>query len=310
MYDLVCIGEILVDLTQTGLDAQGIPQFSAYPGGAPANVAVAAGRLGAKCAFCGKVGQDEMGSLLVRTLKDNSVDASAVLFDQQPTTMALVSLTPEGERSFRFFRGADLLLDVDDVIHHLPVNTKLLHFGAVSLTAGNCRSATVLAVREARAHGAVISFDPNYRSFLWPSEESALQWMFLPLPMVDILKVSEEELSMMTGTADPAEGCKLLSKYNIPLILVTLGAQGVFYCRNGHTGHVPSVPTKVVDTNGAGDTFLGAVLSRLSQRPGAPLDGLEASELEDILAFANRAAAFTCAHSGAIPGMPHREDLI
>lgn len=309
MFDLVSVGEILIDLTQTSLDAQHIPQYSAYPGGAPANTVVAASRLGAKCAFLGKVGQDQLGSFLIHTMEENGVDTTAVLRDETPTTMAIVSLSPEGERSFHFLRGADQMFNTSDVATHLPTQTRLFHFGCVSLTAAPCRSATIFAAREAKANGAVVSFDPNYRSLLWPSEESALQWMFLPLPLVDILKLSDEELRLMTGTKDPAEGCERLADYNVPLILVTLGECGVYYCWQGKTGLLPAVPTQVADTNGAGDSFLGAVLSRLAKRPNGPLVELDVPELEDILSFANRAASWTCAHSGAIPALPRLSDL-
>ena len=309
MFDLISVGEILIDLTQNGVDTQHIPQFSAYPGGAPANVAVAASRLGAHCAMLGKVGSDELGNFLVRTLNNNEVDTSMVYCEDSPTTMAVVALSDEGEDSYRFVRGADQMLNTEDVAKSLPIQAKLFHFGSVSLTAGPSRAATVFAVREAKAKGAVTSFSPTYREFLWPSAESALQWMFLSLPVVDILKLSEEELFMMTGTKDPVLGCQALESHNVPLVLITLGEKGAFFRWQGQTGLVPGVPTQVIDANGAGDCFIGAVLSRLAQRPEGPLTNLTVPELEEILAFANRAAAWTCAHSGAIPAMPYPKDL-
>lgn len=310
MFDLVSVGEILIDLTQTGIDQQNTPLFAAYPGGAPANVAVAASRLGARCAFLGKVGKDGLGNSLVRTLTDNGVDTSGVRYGEQATTMAVVTVSPGGERSFRFLRGADQELDTHEIAEPLLAQTKILHFGTVSMTPGPSRSATVFAARQAKAKGAVISFDPNYRAPLWPSAESALQWMYLPLPIVDILKLSDEELCMMTGTKDPELGCQALADQNVPLMLVTLGEQGVFYCWQGQTGQISGIPTQVADTNGAGDSFLGAVLSRLAQRPQGPLTSLTRSELEEILTFANRAAAWTCSRSGAIPAMPYQADLL
>ena len=309
MHDIISIGEILIDLTQIGSDAHGNGLFAAYPGGAPANVAVAAARLGASCFFLGKVGRDGFGDSLIRTLQENSVDTSGICRGDLPTTLAAVTISPQGERSFRFLRGADQTLTTREVEQHLPSQATFLHFGSVSLTAGLSRAATIYAVRQARANGSLISFDPNYRAALWPSLESATQWMTLPLSMVDLLKVSEEELLLLTGTEDLEQGAMALSKRGIRLVLVTLGAKGVFYRWEGHSGLVPGFSVKVADTNGAGDTFLGAVLSRLARRPGGPLAGLQTVELEEILVFANRAAALTCSRSGAIPAMPSLEEL-
>lgn len=310
MPDVTSVGELLIDLTQVGIDAQGNSLFAAYPGGAPANVAVASSKLGASCAFLGKVGEDSFGDTLVHALRSHGVDSSGVCRADQPTTLATVTLSSQGERSFQFIRGADQMLSTQDVEDHLPKSTRFLHFGSVSLTAGPSRSATLFAARQARAAGALISFDPNYRPALWPCQESALQWMVLPLPLVDIIKLSDEELPLLTGTDDLEEGSLLLSRRGIRLILVTLGAKGVFYRFGSSAGLVPGIPVQVADTNGAGDTFLGAVLSRLSLRPGCPLDALSIPQLEEILVFANRAAAFTCSRSGAIPAMPTLEELL
>ena len=309
MTDLTTIGEILIDLTQVGTDPSGTGLFAAYPGGAPANVAVAAARLGLNCAFLGKVGADGLGESLLRTLEDNGVDRSGVCIGEQATTMAVVTLSPSGERSFRFLRGADQELSVSEIDPAQLANTKILHFGTVSLTAGPSRSATIYAARQARQMGALISFDPNYRAPLWPSQESALQWMTIPLPLVDVLKVSDEELPLMTNTHDLEEGTLQLSRQGIPLILVTLGEKGVYYRWQNRTGLIPGVPVTVADTNGAGDTFLGAVLSRLAKRTPGPLENLSVGELEEILSFANRAAALTCSRSGAIPAMPTLAEL-
>ena len=154
-----------------------------------------------------------------------------------------------------------------------------------------------------------MSYDPNYRQALWNSEAEAVEWMKKPLPLVDILKISEEELPLVTGTADLAEGTNILQDLGITLVLVTLGGDGAFYRLGDHIGHVPGVKTTIADTNGAGDTFLGAVLSRLCRRGEKPLAGLTAEEVESVLAFANRAAAKTCSRSGAIPAMPTLAEL-
>lgn len=307
--DVTAIGEILIDLTQTGVNAAGVPQFSANPGGAPANVAVAAARLGAKSAFWGKVGDDGFGNYLRKVLTDNGVDASGLRTGSQPTTMAVVSVDEAGERSFRFLRGADRDICPEEVDEDRVLRSKILHFGSVSLTAGMSRSATIFAARTAHKNGGLVSYDPNYRPALWRSEAEAAEWMRVPLPLVDVIKLSEEELPLLTGSSDLEEGSRLLAEQGISLVLVTLGGAGSFCRWQGECFTVPGVSVKVTDTNGAGDTFLGAVLSRLSRRGERPLEGLTGAELRDILDFANRAAALTCARSGAIPAMPLLDEL-
>ncbi len=307
--DVTAIGEILIDLTQTGVNAAGVPQFSANPGGAPANVAVAAARLGAKSAFWGKVGDDGFGAYLRRVLKDNGVEASGLRTGSQPTTMAVVSVDETGERSFRFLRGADRDICPEEVDEDAVLGTKILHFGSVSLTAGMSRSATIFAARTAHKRGGLVSYDPNYRPVLWANQAEAAEWMTIPLPLVDIIKLAEEELSLLTGTTDLEEGTRILEERGLSLIMVTLGGEGVFCRWKGASWHQPGMPVKVADTNGAGDTFLGAVLSRLCRRGEKPLEGLTQAELKDVLAFANRAAAFTCSRSGAIPAMPTLAEL-
>ena len=309
MTEITTIGEVLIDLTQTGVNGQNVPVFAANPGGAPANVAVATARLGASAAFIGKVGRDGFGAYLTGVLTENGVDASGVRADETPTTMAVVTVAASGERSFRFVRGADSALTPEEVDTRLVEGTKVLHFGSVSLTAAPARSATLFAARHAREHGVLVSYDPNYREALWGSQEEAVEWMRTPLPLVDVLKLSDEELPLLTGTDDPEEGSRRLADQGVSLVLLTLGAGGAFYRWQGRTGQVPGVATTVADTNGAGDTFLGAVLSRLVRRGEKPLEGLTAPELEEILAFANRAASKTCSRSGAIPAMPTLAEL-
>lgn len=307
--DITAIGEILIDLTQTGINGQGVPIFAANPGGAPANVAVAAARLGASSMFLGKVGRDGFGAYLRRVLEENGVDTAGLKTGERATTMAVVSVAPDGEREFRFVRGADRDLSPDEVEENTLAETKVLHVGSVSLTPGLARCATIFAARQAHRSGTLVSYDPNYRTSLWKNREEAIQWMSIPLPLVDIIKLSEEELPMLAGTADLEEGSRRLEERGISMILVTLGAKGSFCRWQGQTCFVPGVPTQVADTNGAGDTFLGAVLSRLCGRGERPLEGLTLEELREILTYANRAAALTCSRSGAIPAMPTAEEL-
>ena len=284
--DIVTIGEVLIDLTQTGKDERGIPQFAANPGGAPANLAVAAARLGAQTAFIGKVGADAFGRYLKEVLAENKVDVSGMAVDADyPTTIAVVSVDATGERNFSFYRSAnaDVMLSKEDISEGALKAAKIVHFGSVSLTADPSRTATLDAAARAKKLGAVITYDPNYRANLWKNKEDAIAQMKAPLPLVDILKVSDEELPLLTGTTDCESGTAQLAQNGIRLIFVTLGANGVFYRFGDKTGHVAGVPCKVGDTNGAGDTFFGAALSKLCKEE---LDTLTVDKLESILAFA------------------------
>ena len=302
--DILTIGEILIDLTQTGRDEKGIPQFAANPGGAPANLAVAAAKLGAQTAFIGRVGDDAFGRYLTEVLRENGVDASGVAVDKTyPTTMAVVSVDARGERDFSFYRSAnaDVMLSAGDIPDAALRQAKLVHFGSVSLTADPSRAATLDAVRRAKAMGKTITYDPNYRANLWPDADTAVAQMKAPLGLVDILKLSDEELPLLTGTTDCAAGTAALAEQGVKLIFVTLGPDGVFYRLGEKTGHVPGVRCTVGDTNGAGDTFFGAALSKLCKED---LAALTPEKLEPILAFANKAASITTSRHGAIPAMP------
>lgn len=310
MIDITAVGEILIDLTQSGTNELGIPVFAANPGGAPANLAVAASRLGASSAFIGKVGTDSYGTFLRNTLIENNVDVSGMVVDQvNRTTLAVVAVDKAGERTFSFYRdpSADVNLRAEEISEEQLKNTRFLHFGSVSLTTDPARTATLYAAETAKKHGAIISYDPNYRASLWSDEATAIQRMLEPLPMVDVLKVSDEELPLLTGTEDLAEGSAMLAAKGIRLVLVTLGANGAYYRFGAHTGHIPGVKVKVGDTNGAGDTFFGATLAQLAKLEN--LDALTPETLETILTVSNRAAAITTSRHGAIPAMPTAEEV-
>ena len=260
-------------------------------------------------AFVGKTGQDEFGSYLRRVLAEHGVDVTGLHTDRSPTSLAVVSVSPGGERSFRFMRGADTNLSPDEIDEGWVDRSKVLHFGSVSLTAGMSRSATIFAARRAHKTGKLVSYDPNYRPSLWRGREEAMQWLQIPLPLAGLVKMSQEELPLLTGSEDLERGSQILEDMGIRLVVVTLGDRGAFYRWRGRTGLVPGVDVEAVDTNGAGDTFLGALLYRLTRRGDSPLEGLTVSELEEALDFSNRAAALTCTRPGAIPAMPTLEEL-
>lgn len=313
MYDITAIGEILIDLTQSGISDTGIPIYSANPGGAPANVAVAASKLGAKSAFIGKIGDDAYGKFLIDTLKKNQVVTDGVVIDKSAnTTLAIVSVSEGGERSFSFYRKncADTRLSENEISDEQLKNTRILHFGSLSLTDEPSKSATVSSVCRAKDYGATITYDPNYRESLWNSRNEAVKGMKELLGLVDILKISDEELPMLSGTDDLNSGTKILyDTYAIKLILVTLGEKGAYYRFNDCCGIVNGVKVKAADTNGAGDTFFGAFLSRMAAENKFDVSALTEEKIRHMLEFANRAAALTTSRSGAIPAMPSLDEL-
>jgi fructokinase len=315
MADIITLGELLIDMTQDGTDEQGNGRFTAYPGGAPANVAVAAARLGADTGFIGKVGDDSFGRSLAETLRKEGVNTDGLFVsDSVPTTMAIVSVDASGEREFSFYRnpGADTQLTTEEAVSVIENDLPLiLHAGSLSMTTSPSREACEEALRFAKERGVIISYDPNYRAALWDTEENAVAMMKKLLPLADILKVSDEEMLMLTGTEDFEEGSLVLSGYGPRLVLVTLGSQGVFVRYGEYAEVVPGFRVKVADTNGAGDTFLGAMLAQIAGRSekGDLLGGLDAETLRDYLTYANRAASLTCSRHGAIPAMPTAEEM-
>ena len=311
MTDIITLGELLIDLTQNGADENGNGKFTAFPGGAPANVAVAASRLGATAGFIGKVGNDAFGRSLADTLKKDNVDISGLFFDdEEPTTMAIVAVDESGEREFSFYRnpGADTQLTVEEAVGALSKGIpKILHVGSLSMTTSPAKEACEEAVKYAKENGAAISYDPNYRAALWDSEERAIGMMKSLLPYADILKVSDEEMVMLTGSEDFEEGSRILSEYGAGLVMVTLGADGVFVRMGEKSATVPGFSVKVADTNGAGDTFLGAMLMQIATGRSEADDNW--TQLLEMVRYANKAASLTCSRHGAIPAMPDLSEM-
>lgn len=305
MAAITSIGEILIDLTQIGVTFTGVPEYAAYPGGAPANLAVAAARLGADVSFIGKVGNDSFGELLRRTLEENNVDTDYLYTDEtEKTTLAVVSREEGGENSFTFYRspGADSLLTQKEAAAGLAKSPRILNFGSVTLTEEPAKSAVLVTAAMARRMGAIVTFDPNYRANLWPSEADAVYTIKQALPLCDLVKLNVEELLLLTGTSDLEKGAAELTDMGIIMVLITLGSRGVYYRYHGQTGIIPAFPRKVTDTNGAGDTFFGAVLAKFSRMDLST--HIPIPQLEEILLFANKAAAIQVSRSGAIPAMP------
>ncbi len=311
-YDIVAIGECLFDLVETEGEGTDAPVFCAKAGGAPANVLAMAVKLGGRCAFIGKAGYDSFGMRLREAYDRAGIDTRGMLLDARyPTTLAFVQLDKRGERAFSFYRdhGADTMLCVEEVPENMVENTRIMHFGSVSLTREPCRAATVSAVRRAKASGALISYDPNYRPLLWEDEGTAVHEMRSRLPLTDIVKVSEEEMVLLTGTEDVSLGSLRLAEQGPVLVFVTLGETGAVYRRGDLCGYIPAYTVNTVDTTGAGDAFMGAVLRQLSGMGREDLTRLSEEELAAMTRFACAAGALVTTAHGAIPAMPSREEI-
>lgn len=312
MFDVVALGELLIDFTPAGIADNGSALFARNPGGAPANVLAASSRLGAKTSFIGKVGNDDFGRFLRDTLVEIGVDTrNLVLTDEVHTTLAFVHLDPSGDRSFSFYRkpGADVMLRKEELNLDLLKQTGILHFGSLSLTDEPCRSATFKAVQTAKDAGAVISYDPNYRAPLWDSKEEAVKQMKSGFSYADIVKISEEELTLLTGETDFDAGARTLQKQGVTLVMVTLGKKGAYYRLGEHSNILPTYDVHTIDTNGAGDAFTGAVHFGLKGKSVDEIRRMTPREIEDILDYANAVGSIVTSKSGAIPAMPSPNEV-
>ena len=310
MIDVTALGELLIDFTPCGRSEAGQNLFEQNPGGAPANVLTAVSRLGGSTAFMGKVGNDMHGKLLEKTLQDNGINTeNLILDDGYFTTLAFVSLE-NGERSFSFARkpGADTQLRKEEIREDLLKESFIFHFGSLSLTDEPARSATIYAAQQAKAAGTVISYDPNYRAPLWKDEETAKEQMRSVIPLVDIMKISDEETLLLTDHADPEEAAKALIAQGVDCVVVTLGSEGALLCTKDLSVRVPSRAAEVVDTTGAGDSFWGGLLYCLSRDHVRP-EELTAEQAESYLIYANTVAGLCVGKRGAIPAMPSGEEV-
>ncbi|MBQ5675322.1 MAG: carbohydrate kinase [Lachnospiraceae bacterium] len=309
-YDVVALGELLIDFTQSGSSEQGNGLFEACPGGAPCNVLAMLSKLGKKTSFIGKVGQDPFGLLLKSTLEEVKIDTTGLKFDEKvPTTLALVHTLADGDRDFSFYRnpGADMMLTEGDVDTDLIKQTKIFHFGTLSMTHDNIKKATQKAITEAKKEGVLLSFDPNLRPSLWDSLGHAKEAMEYGCSVCDILKISDNEIQFISGKEDYEEGIAyLLDKYQISLILLTLGKDGSRAYYKGMRVEVNGFLCNAIETTGAGDTFCGCVLNYVIDHG---IHGLTKVELEQMLAFANGAAALITTRKGALKAMPERAEV-
>lgn len=306
---VVSLGELLIDFValESGVSVGDVHSFQKAPGGAPANVAVAVARLGWPSAFLGQVGDDPFGHFLAQTLTDQAVNVDGLRFSQAARTMlAFVSLAADGDRSFMFYRhpSADMLMEPGDLALDQIDSADIFHFGSITLISEPARSATIAAVDYARQQGKRISYDPNLRLALWPAEASARDGLLSGLDWAHIVKISEEEVVFLTGESDIAP----LWRPDMQMIVVTRGADGsTMHLRDGRSFDHPGYVVDAVDTTGAGDSFVGALLTEILRQER---DHGSLAQPETILPFANAAGALTTLKRGAIMSMPSREDVL
>lgn len=305
---LAAIGELLIDFTPAA--SAGNPMFEQNPGGAPANVLAAFTKLGGHTAMLGMVGEDMFGRYLRGVLRDTGIeDRGLKTTADAETTLAFVSIAPDGNRDFAFYRrpGADTQLAWTDVDTTILDECAILACGSLSQTTEPSRSATQQAVAYARAQGKTIAYDPNWRPSLWADQDAGIAAMRAGLPYADILKVSDEEAALLTGEHDWARAAEMLAAYGPRAVFVTLGADGCYYRLAGVEGHVPGYAVRAVDTTGSGDAFFGAALWRIDALGG--LDVVTAADAPRIARFANAAGALCATRRGAIPAMPTAEEI-
>ena len=311
MYDVVTLGELLIDFAAISEDGDGYPTMAAHPGGAPANFLAALAKYGAKTAFLGKVGCDAFGDMLCGTLQKADIDIRGIVRDPEVfTTLAFVTLDEQGERSFSFARkpGADTRLTFDEVNLDLIDEARAFHFGTLSLTDDPARLATVRAVEYAKIRGKLITFDPNLRKPLWDNLDRARNEMLWGLSRAHVVKISDDEVDFLWGCS-PEEGAdRLLKEYGVRLAMVTMGPRGCILKNKKASCHVAPPKLTAVDTTGAGDIFGGSALSRILQYDKDPADFGE-KELVDIARFATAAASLSTTRPGGITSVPERGEV-
>ena len=311
IYDVTALGELLIDFTENGTSAQGNPLLEANPGGAPCNVLAMLEKLGKKTAFIGKVGKDMFGEQLKTAVEEVGIDTRNLVMDEEVhTTLAFVHTYPDGDRDFSFYRnpGADMMLKKEEVDEDLIRGAKIFHFGTLSSTHEGVREATRYAIDVAKEAGCIVSFDPNLRPPLWKSLDEAKAEIEYGLSKCDILKISDNEVEFLFGTTDYDEGARLIrEKYQIPLVLITLGKDGSrAYYHGRKVEAAPFLQEHTIETTGAGDTFCASTLNYVLDHG---LENLTDENLKELLTFANAAASLITTKKGALRVMPTKKEV-
>ncbi|MBV7508376.1 carbohydrate kinase [Bacillus sp. sid0103] len=311
---VICIGELLIDFFCTDVDIDLVEgrRFEKQAGGAPANVCAAIVKLGGRASFCGKVGNDPFGHFLKKTLDEVNVDTSMLIFDDEhQTTLAFVSLKANGERDFVFNRGADAFLTENDLDKQRIMKSKILHFGsATALLVDPFRTNYLNMMQAARDEGKFISFDPNFRHDLWKGRnDHFIDLTKKGIAIADFVKVSDEELKIITGADVLTEGIAALHQIGAKAAAVTLGKKGTLISNGQQIDTVPSIEVESIDSTGAGDAFVGATLYQLAgeKEPKRVLEDFE--QLKQIIFFSNKVGAMVCTKVGAISALPAQEEV-
>lgn len=312
LYDVTALGELLIDFTENGTSGQGNPLMEANPGGAPCNVLAMLGRLGKKTAFIGKVGKDMFGTQLKEAVEEVGIDTRNLIMDEEVhTTLAFVHTYPDGDRDFSFYRdpGADMMLTKEEVQEDLIRSSQIFHFGTLSSTHEGVREATRYAIEVAKEAGCIVTFDPNLRPPLWKSLEDARREIEYGLTKCDVLKISDNEVEFLFDTTDYDKGAALIrEKYNIPLVLITMGKDGSRAYYKDLRVEVPSfIQPNTIETTGAGDTFCASAINYVLEHG---LDNLTEENLRELLTFANAGASLITTRKGALRVMPSRQEVL
>ena len=313
MYDVVAMGELLIDFTCVSKDGEGYPTMAAHPGGAPANFLAALAKFGTSAALLGKVGNDAFGKLLVGTLEQAGIGTSGIIMtDDVFTTLAFVTLDETGNREFSFSRkpGADTCLRYDELNMELIDNAKVFHFGTLSLTDEPARTTTYKAVEYAKAAGKLITYDPNLRKPLWKDLEEAKKQLIWGMTKADVVKISDEEVEFLWGLGVEEGADYILKNFDVKLVFVTCGADGCYFKNSVASGKVPSLSgIKVVDTTGAGDIFGGSAVYKLLQTGKAP-ETLNEDELREVVTFACTSAGMSTTKPGGISSVHEYQQVL
>ena len=313
MIDVTALGELLIDFTMVSADGEGYPTMAAHPGGAPANFLAALAKYGKRTALLGKVGTDKFGRLLKGTLEGAGIETRGlVAADDVFTTLAFVTLDASGDREFSFSRkpGADTCIRFEELDLSLIDEARAFHFGTLSLTDEPARSTTQQAVAYAKAHGKLITYDPNLRKPLWTDLDEAKTQMLWGLQHADVVKISDEEVEFLFGLNPQDGAAHILKEFGVKLVFVTCGPDGCFFKNARACGQVPGMSgIKTVDTTGAGDIFGGSAVYRLLETGKAP-EALEEKELREIVSFACTAAGLSTTKHGGIQSVPDIDDVI
>ena len=313
MYDVVALGELLIDFAAKSTDAAGYPTMAANPGGAPGNFLAALNSFGASTAFIGKVGEDAFGRLLLGTIRQAGIETRGIVVEPDVfTTLAFVTFDETGNREFSFSRkpGADTMLRCEELDFGLIDEAKVFHFGTLSLTDEPARTATQRAVAYAKSRGKWITYDPNLRKPLWKDLETAREQLLWGLAQADVVKISDEEVDFLFGLGVEEGAAHILDAFGPKLVFVTCGSDGCFFQNAVAQGHVDALQEiKVIDTTGAGDIFGGSAVWKLLQFGKAP-ETLTEAELREIVTFACTSAGLSTTKSGGISSVPSYEDVM